>query len=772
MKRLFALNRSQLFRKWLLSFLVILMIPSAIIVLDYIRYREVVKTSTLDYHYATLLQAQKMLDERLDSIQMLAIDLSMDSMILDYLESPCSDQVEERYQTSLLIDTLQQYRNIYPYIETMYLYSTKRDYLVTDQAAFSPDSIVSDENYQKVAEFLYPALQKSKAYAEFLLFPYKDAEYPKEDRLFLLHSIPLWTVQQANGMLALQLNEEAIMNGLQEVGAAEGGIFCILNAEGVPVLYKGDVSLLEACRQKSGSSLSRDFTIWEDTEYSLCSVGSKMSGWHYISMQPLNSYFSQLKKNRNQTFLLTAALYLVGVLFAWFFTKRNYRPVEMLVQKLQKTNSQLGDPADDELKYIDTVVEQTIIRGSQMMEHIQKELPMLQENLLRQLLQGNVIDFDAFVNSARTLQIDLNPCHTCVFLLNFVNYPTHSAEECSALRPIAVNELRRFAEEHRYRCYPVNMATDSFALIMAAEHAERALMQNYQSLAGEMMLFLRKQWMITAVTAVGTIGMEWKDLHASYLHAIRSWEHRVASDTSPVVCYTAGDGGKYQNFFYPVAMEEQLINLLKLGDLQKVRTFLQQIYTENFFSEQKSINHEMSDCLFLELLNTALKVFPLTGDELEAFWNSFNPIDTLSSLRSLRKRMEYLDGIMAYVCENLQKKRIDHTQRQKTQIVTFIQENFTDNAMSLSVVAEKFNLTPNYLSALFKEQLNTTFINYLTTLRVNQAKVYLKETSLTISEIALRVGYSNSNIFIRNFKKMQNLTPGEYREIAGNEPEE
>lgn len=91
--------------------------------------------------------------------------------------------------------------------------------------------------------------------------------------------------------------------------------------------------------------------------------------------------------------------------------------------------------------------------------------------------------------------------------------------------------------------------------------------------------------------------------------------------------------------------------------------------------------------------------------------------------------------------------------------------------INLNLVADKLNLTPGYLSSIFKEKTNINFSEYLNNLRVERAKELLVNVDLRIQDIAMQVGYQNVNSFIRMFKRRYGLTPGEYRKRhAGDDP--
>ena len=94
----------------------------------------------------------------------------------------------------------------------------------------------------------------------------------------------------------------------------------------------------------------------------------------------------------------------------------------------------------------------------------------------------------------------------------------------------------------------------------------------------------------------------------------------------------------------------------------------------------------------------------------------------------------------------------------------YIDNNY-HNSISLDEIAEDIGVSQFYLSRLFKEEFNQKFIDYLTQVRLNEAKRLALNSNITIKEICAKVGYANSAYFCRLFKKNTNYTFGEYREL-------
>jgi two-component system response regulator YesN len=93
----------------------------------------------------------------------------------------------------------------------------------------------------------------------------------------------------------------------------------------------------------------------------------------------------------------------------------------------------------------------------------------------------------------------------------------------------------------------------------------------------------------------------------------------------------------------------------------------------------------------------------------------------------------------------------------------YIHANYNDEGMSLNQVAAYVNVSPNHFSTVFRQETGENFIEYLTSVRLEHAKEMLRTTSRKTSEIGYEVGYKDPHYFSSLFKKVEGMTPKEYR---------
>ena len=104
----------------------------------------------------------------------------------------------------------------------------------------------------------------------------------------------------------------------------------------------------------------------------------------------------------------------------------------------------------------------------------------------------------------------------------------------------------------------------------------------------------------------------------------------------------------------------------------------------------------------------------------------------------------------------------EQAERVITGITRYLQEHLAEE-VSLSVLAEKFHLNPQYISQLFKNEIGVGFLAYLTNICMERAKKLLLSPSLSVAEVAEQSGYGDYRVFTKVFKKSEGITPSQYR---------
>lgn len=104
------------------------------------------------------------------------------------------------------------------------------------------------------------------------------------------------------------------------------------------------------------------------------------------------------------------------------------------------------------------------------------------------------------------------------------------------------------------------------------------------------------------------------------------------------------------------------------------------------------------------------------------------------------------------------------------EILTYIKQHYTER-LTIPEIATAVGISPTYFSAFFTEHFSQHFGDYLRSIRIEQACALLLDTTLSVTEIALAVGFSSGSHFIQHFRKALGITPFAYRKRNATSPE-
>ena len=276
-----------------------------------------------------------------------------------------------------------------------------------------------------------------------------------------------------------------------------------------------------------------------------------------------------------------------------------------------------------------------------------------------------------------------------------------------------------------------------------------------------------KEWFV----AVGESVERLSQIQKSYHSASRAFSQRYLYD-GKVLCYdemlamekknVTNDDSEYLqkvdvNALNPTILQKFLSN----GLLEETKNFVQDYFY--------AIGQEpMESVVFRSyvILNVRFSVLSFLK-ELGCDTKTLEPEDTEEILAESGRNME---SIIAYaeklVSQAIQLRDRNSGNKNRSILKTavdFIDQHYMEEDMSLNKAANAANVSANHFSALFNQNMGQTFIEYLTSLRMDKAKEYLRCTGMRSSEIAGEVGYKDAHYFSYLFKKTQGMTPSDYR---------
>lgn len=175
-----------------------------------------------------------------------------------------------------------------------------------------------------------------------------------------------------------------------------------------------------------------------------------------------------------------------------------------------------------------------------------------------------------------------------------------------------------------------------------------------------------------------------------------------------------------------------------------------------------SRNHKLTRELLMGISFTIFYLFQSFVENYQLTEKGILTKDMYDRISKMSLKVDFIDWINELKVR-MTRQLVDNHESMRVYLTKqFINKNYKEE-LSLEKVAEYLQLSPSYLSNLFKKETGQNFIDYVTEVRIGRAKFLLKTTDLKISEIAREAGYGDEYYFSKVFKKNVGESPLKYR---------
>ncbi len=446
--------------------------------------------------------------------------------------------------------------------------------------------------------------------------------------------------------------------------------------------------------------------------------------------------------------LLFAALVCVGLLFGSYLSKRLHKPIEDILHQL---SADTNDDAEiyDEAAYIQNRFVAIKTENQQLATQVDAQETYLKQNFIRDLLYGLVSE-EKLLEKSEVYHIQ-DLCGLIVLAI---------LEERRSERPSMVDFSRITAI--------LEMKTESSTVVFLNSKqiivVSKQPFDMFKKTVTQAILQIGEEQGVSYTGAVvdGRIS-RLAELSSLLNEAMSCLESSALGYDKLIVSKEDLHQRSENDYYYPMELERSIISHIADRDFDRAMKLLQSILDKNL------VELKLSKAALIELkfaiVGTVKRILQvLKKTETEVFgegtvlYLELSVCKTPSEISD--KIYEMFSAIQHYselAYETNNHALIDSMEK-------YIHENFNRSDMSLLLLAEHFNLTISYISSIFKKYRQMNFKEYLTAYRIRRATEILSEKpQIRISDLSRMVGYDNVNSFIRNFKKIKQVSPGDYK---------
>ena len=292
--------------------------------------------------------------------------------------------------------------------------------------------------------------------------------------------------------------------------------------------------------------------------------------------------------------------------------------------------------------------------------------------------------------------------------------------------------------------------------------------ENYKGLCEDIITAILKLLQVHCSMGLGKPVKRFEQLSKSYKQAHIALDHRFYTGKNSIINFvdveinntfeTSNEQLMNQNLY---DIENLIIKAVKMGNIDMVTHNLNLIF--KCLTQGKKHQVEFIQMRYAELISLVSRsIFENDESMEEIVGKSSAIIENIFQMSDIFEVNQYITELFVNLTGYYEKKYVQSKEKTIQLIKTIIHSRYREE-ISVALIAQEIYLTPNYISLLYKKYTGQTITEYLTQIRMEQAKTLLASTDLKILDVAEHVGYKNTNYFSTVFKKYTNVYPQKYR---------
>ncbi len=444
---------------------------------------------------------------------------------------------------------------------------------------------------------------------------------------------------------------------------------------------------------------------------------SPQTGQRYFLSMPVSVFYGH-GQNIYQVLLLIGLCAFIGIVLAFLISRAHW-------QRLKNSRDENG------------------ILNYQLNERVQ----IIRELVLNKLIDGNIKEETEIRYHLQCANISMDEPYFCLAAVSFSND----------------SNMDEILEQAENLCLNSGMEKSSCFCVTRPENNQLLLLLNTENsrpaeqLANTIRKLIRLKYHVFLAAGISEIH------HHVYKFDNALVEARVAmqehmNESEDRICQFRTPSDTVKNLSMLSVEKALFAECIRNGNEQMLLSYLQQIFGQLVYPR---VNSHLIKCICFSMINICIELcadfhFPLSDSEI-------SKLCAYQSTEILRLQIEECLQNLFYQTRQLLSESMNDS---KYHLVDFVQQHYRDPELSLTILAEQFQLTQSYISKLFKEETGQTFVSYVRQLRFQYVKQELKFSDRSIKDIVQEAGYQDVANFSRLFKTNEGVTPGEYRRIC------
>ncbi|MBD0384060.1 AraC family transcriptional regulator [Paenibacillus sedimenti] len=492
-------------------------------------------------------------------------------------------------------------------------------------------------------------------------------------------------------------------------------------------------------------------------------VKSGRLGWNFIILADYDKLLGKVDALQSFIFRMTLICLAIMAITSAFFTKMIYVPIYHLIKRTLATTEAKDKPLLNEYDLLNKSFSLLENKVNTLQSDINQSVSVRKQSILRSILLGKTgkgIDAQQAMKKFG-LGVESDQYVVCVLKIDSFHEMSDKYDMVDiSLLKYAVENISREIASSRYKLEVLEDGHDSLDLIFTIGSGEGVHELKIKDILAEIQMNVDKFLKMTVAASIGPVAKKIEDLKLSRLGAYQAIHYRLVYGTNSLISYEDIISAETKEYQYPVALENQMMNSLKSGDLEQLRDL-----TAEFIASIHPFKYDEIILSLVQLLVMTIR----TAKSMSSFDREDADLEIHTCQQQLL-RLDTLDQIEAWylsLCERIVAIR-DRESRSKNnkaveKMVEYIRDHYTDPNLSVDMLSQMIGMSASYVRKHIKEETGKSVAEHLAEHRFRKARELLIHTDHPARKIGEMVGFENTNYFYVLFKKHVGMTPDHYR---------
>ncbi|NUU59423.1 helix-turn-helix domain-containing protein [Paenibacillus agri] len=760
------LKYSSVFRKFLISYVVILIIPSIGGYMSYLTSISVTRSISIENSVTQLQKSQDILERRMAEVEGFTRQLAINQELNVLMNE--RDNERNVYGIWKAMRNVLTFGQTNDFLQDYYIYLANYKLILTPGSSYRPDHYYDNFHYNDLSleEWSKEVLEKShrseiKPLSSFV------SRGTQTSVITYMQSLPLDSFNDTSPAVAVVIIDEKIIASLLS-GLTEryGGWVHISDAEGQTIVLQGS-SEPEMVKMVSDPSFDKNEVSQFYGDDLVITTTSNKNGWVYRAGIPRQVLMENANTIKETTWLITGGTLLIGLIVGLVLAYRTSAPINRLLNVMKEQFGKDEAGPRNEFDFLSGNIADMITQNKFLESELNRQLPLVRDAFLKRLIAGEFKSRDEILSAAEQADIDLLQGKGYAGIIQINGYAGMDSveilNELSASRLLVKQGLSELGVD----VLMTDIGSDKVVTLffsMNEESGKENEIADINHTMENLAQYVFNEYRITIQAGFGELFASVTEVSLSFDQANQALEYAVYMNKKGIMWYNEAQT-ENTTYYYPLDSEQRLISTIRAGELEEAKRIVHAIIVQNM--EQRELSIEMKHQLVGEMKGTFLKLLDQKAfTEYASIESVKRRVIDIGSSETLETIQSEFNEIMEELCGLIANKKKDaHIQIIK-QIKEYTAEMYSDAELTLYRVAEQVERPEKYISQLFKEVTGVNFSDHLVKVRMDQAVVLLKESGYTVDEIATRVGYNSSHSFRRAFKRLMGISPSAYRQCV------